>query len=150
MKKYLLAAVAGMSFISCAALADMPGKHPAYMHALSDLSAAKWMLENSPGNAAVSGNEDMAIHEINAAYGNIKKAAIYDGKDMNFHPAPDTPNDYRGRLHKAVDLLNKVRSDVAREEDDPAAQGFQANALGHIDAAIQAAKHAVYEAERNE
>ena len=147
MKKSLLVTVCALSLVSAAALADLPGKHPAYVHALSDLYAAKWLLQNSPGNPAVSGDEDMAIHQINAAIHNIKQAAIYDGKDMNYHPAADTPNDPRGRLHRAVDLLNKVRSDVAREEDDPAAQGFQGAALSQIDAAIGAAKHAVYDAE---
>ena len=34
-----------------AALADMPGKHPGYLHALSDLRAARWFLWR-PGGLA--------------------------------------------------------------------------------------------------
>src|SRR5580704_9289969 len=69
-----------------AANADLPGKHPAYLHALSDLRAARWMLEHRPGDAAVSEHEDMAIMEIDKAIGEIKHAAIDDGKDIHDHP----------------------------------------------------------------
>src|SRR5271168_5658512 len=69
-----------------AANADMPGKHPAYLHALSDLRAARWMLEHRPGDAAVSAQEDVAITEIDKAIGEIKKASIDDGKDIHDHP----------------------------------------------------------------
>ena len=44
-----------LSSISFCASADMPGKHPFYLHALSDLRTARWMLEHRPGDAAVSG-----------------------------------------------------------------------------------------------
>ena len=38
-----------------AANADLPGKHPFYLHALSDLRSARWLIEHRPGDAAVSG-----------------------------------------------------------------------------------------------
>src|SRR5215472_7941016 len=45
-----------LSVLSClvvavplVACADLPGKHPYYLHALSDLRAARWMLEDRPG-----------------------------------------------------------------------------------------------------
>ena len=44
-----------------AANADLPGKHPAYLHALTDLRTARWMLEHRPGDPAVSGREDESI-----------------------------------------------------------------------------------------
>jgi hypothetical protein len=47
-----------------AANADLPGKHPAYLHALTDLRAARWMVEHRPGDAAVSAQEDLAVAEI--------------------------------------------------------------------------------------
>jgi len=61
--------------------ADMPGKHPAYLHALSDLRTARWMLEHRPGDAAVSAREDVAVAEIDASINEIKHAAIDDGKN---------------------------------------------------------------------
>ncbi|MEO7105551.1 MAG: hypothetical protein ABIZ09_04185, partial [Rhodoferax sp.] len=38
-----------------------PQQHPAYLHALSDLRAARWLIAHRPGNAKVSGDEDVAI-----------------------------------------------------------------------------------------
>ncbi len=128
------------------ACADLPGKHPAYLHALSDLRSARWMLEHRPGGVAVSGQEDLAITEIDRAIGEIKKAAVDDGKNLQDHPAVDVPGDNPGRLHKALELLHKAHEDVAREEDDPATQGLRDRALGHIHAAVVATKAALADA----
>jgi hypothetical protein len=130
-----------------AAHADMPGKHPAYLHALSDLRSARWMLQHRPGDAAVSAHEDAAIMEIDKAIGEIKHAAIDDGKNIEEHPQVDLPNNRPGRLHKALELLHKVHSDVAREEDDPMTRGLRDRAAGHIDAAIHATDGALKDAE---
>ena len=130
-----------------AANADVPGKHPAYLHALTDLRAARWMEEHRPGDAAVSAHEDVAVAEIEAAIREIKKAAIDDGKNLEDHPATDVPNNRPGRLHKARELLHKVHSDVAREEDDPMTRGLRDRAIGHIDAAIRATDAALADAE---
>src|ERR1700760_458737 len=87
-----------LALVSPAANADLPGKHPYYLHALSDLRAARWMLEHRPGDAAVSGQEDVGVIEIDKAIGEIKHAAIDDGKDIHEHPKVDVPNDRPGRL----------------------------------------------------
>jgi hypothetical protein len=130
-----------------AADADIPGKHPYYLHALSDLRAARWMLEHRAGDAAVSGQEDAAINEIDAAIGEIKKAAIDDGKDIRDHMGAADVQGQPGRLHKALDLLRKTHEDVAREEDDPMVKGLRNRAVGHIDAAIEATRHAIGDVE---
>ena len=126
-----------------AASADLPGKHPYYLHALTDLRTARWMLEHRPGDAAVSGQEDVAITEIDAAIGEIKRAAIEDGKDIHDHPKMDAPHDRPGRLHKALEILRKTHDDVAREEDDPMTKGLRNRAVGHIDGAIHATQRAI-------
>jgi hypothetical protein len=126
-----------------AANADLPGKHPFYLHALTDLRAARWMLEHRPGDAAVSAQEDVAITEIDKAIGEIKKAAIDDGKDIHDHPGVDAPNDHPGRLHKAAELLRKVHGDVAREEDDPMTRGLRNRAVMHVDEALHATQRAI-------
>jgi len=123
--------------------ADLPGKHPYYLHALSDLRAARWMLEHRAGDATVSANEDVAITEINKAIGANKQADIDDGKNIEDHPKVDVPPDQRGRLHKALELLSKVHADVAREEDDPLTRGLRDRAVGHIDAARNATEGAI-------
>jgi hypothetical protein len=138
-----LSILGGLLLLPVLASADLPGKHPAYLHALSDLRAARWMLEHRPGDAAVSGNEDVAISEIDAAIGEIKRAAIDDGKNVNDHPNVDVPADRPGHLHKALELLRKVHSDVAREEDDPVTRGLRDRAVGHIDGAIHATERAI-------
>lgn len=137
----LLAGV--MLLVATWASADMPGKHPYYLHALSDLRAARWMIQNRAGDAAVSANEGVAVAEINKAIGAIKHAAIDDGKNIDDHPSVDLPADHRGRLHKALDLLNKVHADVAREEDDPQTRELRDRAVVHIDAAIDATRGAI-------
>lgn len=132
-----------LSAISFGASADLPGKHPYYLHALTDLRTARWMLEHRPGDRAVSRQEDIAVTEIDAAIGEIKRAAIDDGKDIHDHPNADVPNDHPGRLHKALELLRKTHADVAREEDDPATKGLRDRAVGHIHGAVQATEAAI-------
>jgi hypothetical protein len=134
--------------VPLAARADLPGKHPYYLHALSDLRSARWMLEHRPGGAAVSAEEDIALAEIDKAIHEIKQAAVDDGKNLADHKAVDLPPDHPGRLHRALELLRKVHGDVAREEDDPYTRGLHDRAVGHIDAAIGATEQALSYAER--
>ncbi|WP_394781594.1 hypothetical protein [Undibacterium sp.] len=148
----LLSAVAAISACSTApAHADEPGRHPAYLHALSDLRAANWMLEHRrPEDGAIADDELIARDEIGAAFNEIKRAAIYDGKDIRFHPETDVALPRDGRLHKAVDLLRKVHNDIAREEDDPGTRGLQHRALEHVDAALHASEHAIGEVRKHD
>jgi hypothetical protein len=39
------------------------------------------------------------------------------------------------RFHKALELLDRARKDIGREEDDPRARGLRDRALLHIDEA---------------
>jgi hypothetical protein len=139
----LFSAALCLLLASFAVQADLPGKHPAYLHALADLRTARWLLEHRPGDAAVSAHEDTAISEIDAAIGEIKRAAIDDGKDIHDHAPVDAPNERPGRLRQALELLRKVHSDVAREEDDPMTKGLRNHAVGHIDAAIHATEASI-------
>jgi hypothetical protein len=143
LKSRLLLSGLLLAVLPFAANADMPGKHPAYLHALSDLRAARWMLSHRPGDPAVSAQEDVAITEIDKAIGEIKKASIDDGKNLEDHPPVQGINDRPGRLHKALELLHKVHGDVAREEDDPFTKGLRDRAIMHIDEAAHATEHAI-------
>jgi hypothetical protein len=118
--------------------------HPYYLHALSDLRAARWMVEHRPGNWTQTMDEMEAVKQIDAAINEIKKASIEDGKNIEDHPPVDERNDHAGRLHEAVDFLKKARQDVAHDEDNKFAQGLQARAYMHIDAAINATKRAIH------
>jgi len=136
------------ALISFNVFADLPGKHPYYLHALSDLRAARWLIEHRPGDARVSSDEDVAITRIDQTINEIKHAAIDDGKDIHDHMAIDGKLDNRGRLHSAEELLNKVHSDITREEDDPMTRGLRDRAIVHLDEAIESTRHAIHDAER--
>jgi len=120
---------------------QLPGRHPGYLHALSDLRAARWYLFHQPGDAGVYVHEDMAISEIDAAIGAIKHAAIDDGKDLHYHPGVDAPE--RGsRLLKAIETLRQARADVSGEEDNPEVRELRHRAVEHIERALVEAERA--------
>jgi tetratricopeptide (TPR) repeat protein len=120
-----------------------PGRdHPAYLHALTDLRAARAHLQRSDGGE-LRDQEKKAIHEIDDAIGEIKKAAIEDHKDLNDHPPVDAHLEWGGRLRRALELLDKAHNDIAQDEDNGFAQGLQARALEHIDKAHHHVKEAI-------
>jgi hypothetical protein len=125
------------------AKAQPPREHPAYLHALSDLREARAHLKR-PDGGELKEQEKKAVHEIDQAIDEIKKASIDDGKDMNEHPPVDARMDWRGRLHRALELVNRAHSDVAQEEDNTFAQGLQQRALEHIDKAHQHIEEAIH------
>lgn len=113
-----------------------PPHHPAYLLALSDLRAARWLIEHRPGDWVQTADEAEAVRQIDAAIRDIKEAAIDDGKNIDYHPSVDERPDHRGRLHEAIEYLRKARSDVAREEDNAFARGLRNRSIEHIDGAI--------------
>jgi len=119
----------------------LPGKHPGYLHALSDLHAARWYLNHQPGDARVYAEEDVAITAVDHAIAEIKKAAVDDGKDLNMHPKVDAV-EHGSRLLKSIEALKKARADVAGEEDNPEVRELRHHAIEHIDHAIHAAEKA--------
>jgi hypothetical protein len=129
--------------LALAGCASPPPKHPAYLHALTDLRDARWNLENRPGDAAVSADEGIAVAEIDHAIGDLKRAASDDGKNLGDRPPVDARLDHPGRLHHAVELLRKARADIDREEDNPQAREFRNHASQHIGEALRATERAI-------
>ena len=117
-------------------------QHPAYLHALTDLRHARAHLQR-PDSGELREQERKASYRLDEASSELKKASIDDGKDLNDHPPVDAKLDWPGRLHRALELLNKAHSDISREEDNAFAQGLQQRALGHIDKARQHVKEAI-------
>lgn len=109
-----------------------PSRHPAYLHALTDLRNARAWLER-PANVVVKWDEKRAIHEIDAAIHEIKEAAIDDGKDLSIHEPIDRPT-WGGRLERAQELLAKARADITEEEDSPSStvHALRGRAMTHI------------------
>lgn len=141
MRKSLLAS-AILALSATAALAQpLPGPHPGYLHALTDLRTARWFLYHQPGDMKVSAHEDVGIDEIDKAIGEIKHASIDDGKDLNDHPNVDV-SEHGSRLLKAIETLKKARADISGEEDNPEARELRHRALDHVDHALKAAEKA--------
>lgn len=141
--KFLLIASVMAFVVSLSALAQPPqGQHPAYLHALTDLRHARAHLQR-PDHGELHEQEKKAVHEIDAAIDEIKKAAIDDGKDLNDHPPVDARMDWPGRLHRALELLDKAHNDIAKEEDNRFAQGLQQRAFEHIDKAHHHVEEAI-------
>ena len=139
-----IAAAAGVTlFLAAPSWADNPGKHPAYLHALSDLRDARAHLEQVSNNGAVDQEEAHGIEHIDKAIGEIKKAAIMDGKNIQDHVAVDAHLNRTGRFHKALELLDKAKRDVSGEEDQPDTQGLQLRVIHHIDEARRSVLHAI-------
>ncbi len=132
----LFAALLGITLMSpkAASAQQVPGPHPAYLHALSDLRLARAYLDRIAW-PPVQRDEEHAIREIDAAIGEIKRASIDDGKDLADHPPIDVRMRPDGRFRKALELLDKAHNDTARAEDVPQARGLRDRALHHIDEA---------------
>ena len=136
-------------FGSSAAQAE-GGQHPAYLHALSDLRLAHWNLTHRGGDAAVSEQEGIAVAETDHAIREATRAAELDAKPVgatNVHE--DTQFDRAGALHHAEDLLSQARRDVAEREDNPRAREIQGRIVEHIDRALEATRHAIFDVEHH-
>ena len=132
----MFVALLGISVISpkAASAQQVPGPHPAYLHALSDLRLARAYLDQIAW-PPVQRDEEHAIREIDAAINEIKRASIDDGKNLADHPPIDAHMRPDGRFRKALELLDKAHNDTARAEDVPQARGMRDRAVGHIDQA---------------
>lgn len=132
----LLSLLVGSIVVSpVASQAQVPGPHPAYLHALSDLRMARAYLGEGWGWNAVQREDNHAIAEIDAAIREIRRAAIDDGKDLRDHPPIDTHVGWHDRFARANELLGRAHHDLEHAEDVPQARGLRDRALLHIDEA---------------
>jgi hypothetical protein len=141
MNKVLGVAAAFVLLAGFANAQQLPGNHPYYLHALTDLRTARWFLYHQPGDTKVYDGEDEGIREIDAAIGELKRAAIDDGKDINDHPQVDV-SEHGSRLLKAIESLKQAHADADHEEDNPQLQGLKHRILDHIDRGLHAADRA--------
>jgi hypothetical protein len=119
--------------------------HPKYLHAMSNLRTAYWLIAHHESrDPAMRPEENAAMNLIGRAYQDLKNASIIDEKDIRDQPPADMNfYDHRGRLHHALDLLREARKDINGEEEDPAARGLRRNAGYDIDKAIRATNDAI-------
>ncbi len=131
-----------LALVFSAKATPAPQRHPAYLHALADLRHARAYLAH-PDSGEMHDAERNAIDEIDKAIAEIKAAAIDDRKNLEDYPGLDSHLRWVGRLNKAAALLDKAHDDVAKEEDDAAAQGLQERVLGHIGKAHKHVEEAI-------
>jgi hypothetical protein len=111
-------------------------RHPAYLHALADLRAARFHLQHEGGSGALRQDERDAVKHIDEAMAEIKRASIDDGKNLGDQPQGDAGLDHKGHLHRAKQLLEKAHSDIEGEEDNHSVEGLRERSFSHIDKAI--------------
>jgi hypothetical protein len=120
-----------------------PTAHPAYLHALSDLRAARALLQRPTRDTEVKWDEHRAIGALDAAIREIRDAAIDDGKPIEDHPPIDAGLHHRDRIRAAIDLLDKAARDIEEREDNGFARGLRGRAVGHIRDAVRWSREAV-------
>ncbi|MBV9505573.1 MAG: hypothetical protein JO323_11290, partial [Acidobacteriia bacterium] len=108
-------------FAAVSGFADTPGRHPAYLHARTDLRRAERLM-GMPEEPNVRRDLAAAAHEAREAIREMDAAALWDGKDVVDNPPVDTYPDRPGRFHAIAQFLFAARRDIDREEDNPAAR----------------------------
>jgi len=98
--RFLVTAAAVALIAAMPSWADTPGHHPAYLHALADLRDARAHLEHFT-TEPVAPEETHAIEHIDKAIGEIKKAAIMDGKNIGDH----LPEEARHSVKHALEVI---------------------------------------------
>jgi len=116
---------------------QVSGSHPAYLHALSDLRMARHYLNDGWAWQPVKRDDNAAIREIDGAIGEIKAAAIDDGKGLNDPFPVDTRLSPHDRFRKANELLYSAHNDLSHAEDVPQSRAMRNRALARIDRAHQ-------------
>ncbi|MBV8603003.1 MAG: hypothetical protein JO359_15685 [Candidatus Eremiobacteraeota bacterium] len=142
---FLAVSLLAFSLVAASATAvsaDTPGEHGHYLHALSDLRYARALLFR-PDEPNVKWEERRAIVEIDQAIGECRRAAIDDGKNLADHPPVDANLSHADRLRRALRSLDAAHRDLAYEEDNAAAWGWRARAIGDIHDAIGFTRHAI-------
>ncbi len=125
--------------------ASSQGGNSASLHSLSDLRTARSMIDNRPGDWGRAMDQIEAVHQIDAAIDELEKSARDDGGSITSIPALDAEPDHAGRIHEALEFLNKAYVDVNQEEVGFFAKEMRDRANGHIQAAIQATRSALNE-----
>lgn len=93
-------------------------------------------------------DEHTAIKAIDAGIREIKEASINDGKNLQNHPPVDLKADYKGCLHRALELLHKAEKDCYEEENNNFYRGLQKRAIQYIKEAIRFTEQGIANAHR--
>lgn len=125
------------------AMADIPGQHPEYLHARSDLRRADRLLNASSRYNNGNGYLESIDNEIDAAIREIDRAAVLDRKDIDDNPRVDVSLNRSGRLRKVLQLLENARNDLSQTESNRYARGWRGRAEYHVSRAIDLTNRAI-------
>jgi hypothetical protein len=146
---HLVGIVMAAACLTIPALADTPGRHPAYLHALSDLRYSRALLSH-PEEIQVVRDQRAAIDMIDKAIYELKNASYDDRKGLEDHPPIDAHWLRPGRIHRAIEVLNRALHDVEKEEDNPAARGWRNSAIQYMREAVRFSEKALRDEHRFE
>ncbi len=141
-------ALVGLIAMPCLSMGQTPGHHPHYLHALSDLRYARYLL-NRPEEHRVWMDQKEATFRIDRAIAEIKRASIDDHKNLNDHPMPDRTWQRADRLHKAAELLESAMRDLNYEEDNYRASDWRVQAVKHTHDALELTRKAMIDKSLN-
>ena len=134
----------GLLVCASAMLADTPGRHPAYLHARSDLWRAMQIMQ-TPDERNVRRDLGRAMDETREAIGEIDRAAAMDRKFLDERPPVDTNLRGKPKFRAIAQLLWSAKKDIAREEDNPGARGWRNRAIQDIDHGLELVRNAAYD-----
>jgi hypothetical protein len=135
----------GIGMLAAApAMADVPGQHPGYVHALNDLRYAHWLLR-VPAEWNVTEHERAAGGFIDRAFADVRQAGLDDGKAIGEAMPIDANLSHRDRLSRALQALESAHRDINGWESDPYARGPRSAADGDLDAAIAQVRAAIHD-----
>ncbi|MGA3187621.1 MAG: hypothetical protein ABSF22_10995 [Bryobacteraceae bacterium] len=135
--------------IALASLAFAQGRHPAYLHARSDLRRAT-LLMRIPDEPNVNRDMAIAIDHTEHAIHELDDAARWDRKDLDDHPPVDMHLGRGGRFREIIRLLESARHDIEQEEDNPIAREWRNRAFHNIDDAIAVVRKGGYDKFRDQ
>jgi hypothetical protein len=124
-------------------------RHPAYLHARSDLRRAT-LLMRVPEEPNVSRDMAVAADFTERAIHELDVAAMFDRKDIDEHPPIDAHLGRGSRFREILRLLDSARHDIEREEDNPRAREWRNRAFRNIDDAMELIRKAGYDKFRDE
>ncbi|HMD47647.1 MAG TPA: hypothetical protein VKG79_01060 [Bryobacteraceae bacterium] len=128
---------------------DVPGRHPAYLHARTDLRRAERLMA-WPEFRNVRHELDQSANHVREAIREIDAAARWDRKDLQDNPRLDTYPGRVDRFRAIAQFLYSAKRDIEREEDNPPARAWRDRAIHHIDEAIGAVHRAARDEWRDE
>lgn len=138
--------------IALAALAPFAAaqfRHPAYLHARSDLRRAT-LLMRVPEEPNVARDMAAAADFTEHAIRELDTAAMFDRKDIDERPPIDIHMGRGGRFREILRLLDSARHDIEREEDNPRAREWRNRAFRNIDDAMALIRKGGYDKFRDE